>query len=73
MTSLAPSPTPCPFPKAVFGEGFDPAQYRMLIFGLCMVLMMLWKPRGLISVREPSVFLKEKKAVSSDLVKEGHG
>jgi len=61
------------FLKAVFGDGFDPAQYRMLIFGLCMVLMMLWKPRGLISVREPSVFLKEKKAVSSDLVREGHG
>jgi branched-chain amino acid transport system permease protein len=61
------------FLKAVFGENFDPAQYRMLIFGICMVLMMLWKPRGLISVREPTVFLKEKKSVSSSLVKEGHG
>ena len=61
------------FLKAVFGDGFDPAQYRMLIFGLCMVLMMLWKPRGLISTREPSIFLKEKKSVSSDYVKEGHG
>lgn len=61
------------FLKHVFGQNFDPAQYRMLIFGACMVLMMLWKPRGLISVREPSVFLKEKKSVSSDYVKEGHG
>ncbi|MCA0399695.1 MAG: high-affinity branched-chain amino acid ABC transporter permease LivM [Proteobacteria bacterium] len=61
------------FLKMYFGDNFDPAQYRMLIFGICMVLMMLWKPRGLISTREPSVFLKEKKAVSSDLVKEGHG
>jgi branched-chain amino acid transport system permease protein len=61
------------FLKAVFGEGFDPAQYRMLLFGLAMVLMMLWKPRGLISTREPSVFLKERKSVSSDHVKEGHG
>jgi len=34
---------------------------------------MLWKPRGLISVREPTVYLKEKKSVSGDLVKEGHG
>ncbi|MFM8749223.1 high-affinity branched-chain amino acid ABC transporter permease LivM [Rhabdaerophilum sp.] len=59
--------------KVIFGPNFDPAQYRMLVFGFCMVLMMLWKPRGLISVREPSVFLKEKKAVSSDHVKEGHG
>lgn len=61
------------FLKLIFGTNFDPAQYRMLIFGTCMVLMMLWKPRGLISVREPSVFLKEKKSVSGDLVKEGHG
>ncbi|MFN3482428.1 MAG: high-affinity branched-chain amino acid ABC transporter permease LivM [Rhabdaerophilum calidifontis] len=61
------------FLKQVFGDGFDPAQYRMLIFGICMVLMMLWKPRGLISAREPTVYLKEKKAVSADLVQEGHG
>jgi len=61
------------FLKVVFGPNFDPAQYRMLIFGACMVLMMLWKPRGLISVREPTVYLKEKKSVSGDLVKEGHG
>ena len=61
------------FLKAVFGDGFDPSQYRMLLFGVAMVLMMLWKPRGLISVREPSVFLKEKKRVAGDLVKEGHG
>ena len=39
-------------------------QYRMLLFGLGMVLMMIWRPRGLISTREPSVFLKERKAVS---------
>ena len=38
-----------------------------------MVIMMIWKPRGLVSTRLPSVFLKERKAVSSDLVKEGHG
>jgi branched-chain amino acid transport system permease protein len=61
------------FLKHVFGPNFDPAQYRMLIFGLCMVLMMLWKPRGLISVREPTIFLKLKKSVSSENVKEGHG
>lgn len=61
------------FFRVWFDVDFDPAQYRMLIFGICMVLMMLWKPRGLISTREPSVFLKEKKAVSGDLVKEGHG
>ncbi len=32
-------------------------QYRMLIFGLAMVLIMVWKPRGLISTRNPSLLL----------------
>ena len=38
-----------------------------------MVLIMIWKPRGLIATREPSVFLKERKAISAELVKEGRG
>ena len=59
--------------KDVFGPAFDPTQYRMLLFGLAMVLVMIWKPRGLISYRSPSIFLREKKKVRSDLVKEGHG
>ena len=61
------------FLKVLFGNDFDPNQYRMLIFGLAMVLMMIWKPRGLISTREPSIFLKERRSVSGSLVKEGHG
>jgi branched-chain amino acid transport system permease protein len=61
------------FLTAVFGEGFDPNEYRLLLFGLGMVAMMVWRPRGLISERQPSVFLKERKAISSSLVKEGHG
>lgn len=48
-------------------------QYRMLVFGLSMVFIMVWKPRGLISRREPSVFLKKRKAISGDLVGEGAG
>ena len=56
-----------------FGEDFDPTQYRMLLFGAAMVAMMIWKPRGLVSTRSPSIFLKERKSVSGDLVKEGHG
>jgi branched-chain amino acid transport system permease protein len=59
--------------KSIFGDGFDPAQYRMLIFGFAMVLMMVWRPRGLIASREPSIALHEAKAVSSAHVKEGHG
>jgi branched-chain amino acid transport system permease protein len=52
---------------------FDPAQYRGLLFGLAMVVMMVLRPRGFVSTRSPSIFLKVRKAVSSDLVKEGHG
>ncbi|MGH6770408.1 MAG: high-affinity branched-chain amino acid ABC transporter permease LivM [Xanthobacteraceae bacterium] len=59
--------------KALFGRDFDPTQYRMLLFGLAMVMIMVWKPRGLISTRTPSVFLKERKAVSGSLVSEGRG
>ncbi len=51
----------------------DLAEYRMLIFGLAMVLIMVWKPRGLVGTRTPSIFLKEKKTISADLVQEGHG
>jgi branched-chain amino acid transport system permease protein len=33
-------------------------QYRMLAFGGAMVLIMLWKPSGLLSSREPTIRLK---------------
>src|SRR5579872_7070802 len=59
--------------KQIFGQNFDPAQYRMLIFGAAMVIMMVIRPRGLVATRQPSIFLKERKAVSGDLMKEGHG
>ena len=34
---------------------------------------MLWKPRGFVGGREPTAFLKERKAISGCLIKEGHG
>ena len=61
------------FLKLIFGSTFDPTQYRMLLFGFAMVLIMIWRPRGLISTRDPSVVLKERKVIGADLVKEGHG
>ena len=61
------------FLKQIFGDTFDPTQYRMLLFGFAMVLIMIWRPRGLISTRAPSVFLKVRKTISADLTKEGHG
>jgi ABC-type branched-subunit amino acid transport system permease subunit len=30
----------------------------MLIFGLAMVIVMIWKPRGFVGSREPTAFLK---------------
>jgi branched-chain amino acid transport system permease protein len=59
--------------KAVFGEGFDPALYRMLLFGLAMVLIMIWKPRGLLSTRLPSIALGGRKRIGAQLVGQGRG
>jgi branched-chain amino acid transport system permease protein len=59
--------------KQVFGADFDPTQYRMLLFGFAMVAIIVWKPRGLIGTRQPTVVLKEHKAISVTLVREGHG
>jgi branched-chain amino acid transport system permease protein len=61
------------FLKYVFGNDFDPTQYRMLIFGFGMVAIMIWKPRGLVGTREPSAFLKERRTILGSFVKEGHG
>ncbi|MDE2165470.1 MAG: high-affinity branched-chain amino acid ABC transporter permease LivM [Alphaproteobacteria bacterium] len=38
-----------------FGREF--AQYRMLIFGAAMVAIMIWRPRGIFTIRAPSVRL----------------
>lgn len=35
------------------------AEYRMLIFGLVMVLMMMWRPQGLLPMKRPQVELKQ--------------
>jgi branched-chain amino acid transport system permease protein len=61
------------FLKQVFGQDFDPTQYRMLLVGFAMVVMMNWRPRGFVSTRTPSIFLGERRKIGADLVKEGHG
>ena len=33
------------------------SEYRMLVFGLAMVLVMLWRPRGLLAHRKPTLTL----------------
>ena len=62
------------FLKIIFGPDFTPELYRMLSFGLAMVLVMLYKPRGFVGTREPSDYLHaERKAISGEFTKEGHG
>ncbi|MBZ9605599.1 high-affinity branched-chain amino acid ABC transporter permease LivM [Phyllobacterium chamaecytisi] len=61
------------FLKRIFGPDFTPELYRMLLFGLAMIVVMVWKPRGFVGNREPSAFLHKRKMVSSEFTKEGHG
>jgi branched-chain amino acid transport system permease protein len=61
------------FLKVWFGDDFDPAQYRMLLFGLAMVVIMIFKPRGLVGTRAPSIFLQERKIIAGAMVGEGRG
>lgn len=62
------------FLKDIFGDKFTPELYRMLIFGLAMVVVMLYKPRGFVGTREPTAFLhSDHRAISGEFSKEGHG
>ena len=45
-------------------------QYRMLVFGAAMVAIMIYRPRGLVSARTPSVFLRRRKEIPPQLVAE---
>jgi len=57
--------------RSIFGHGFDPALYRMLLFGIAMVGIMVWRPRGLIGTRSPTIVLDEARPIGGDLVREG--
>ena len=35
--------------------GRDFAEYRMLLFGTAMILIMIWRPGGILSRREPTL------------------
>ena len=58
--------------KVDLRPGFRPALYRMLLFGIAMVVIMVWRPRGIISSRTPSIVLDERRGVRGRLVEEGH-
>ncbi len=51
----------------------DLQEYRMLVFGLALVVVMIWRPRGLVSGRTPSVALGQRREISAELVAEGRG
>jgi branched-chain amino acid transport system permease protein len=51
----------------------DLQEWRMLVFGAAMVLIMIWKPRGLVGSRTPSIALGEKRTISAAMVAEGRG
>jgi branched-chain amino acid transport system permease protein len=57
--------------QSIFGEGFDPALYRMLLFGIAMVAIMVWRPRGIVGSRTPSITIGRARPISAELVKEG--
>jgi branched-chain amino acid transport system permease protein len=43
-------------------------QYRMLVFGAAMVAIVIYRPRGLVSKRTPSVSLRDRKDVPAAVV-----
>ncbi|MBU8542301.1 MULTISPECIES: high-affinity branched-chain amino acid ABC transporter permease LivM [Roseomonadaceae] len=51
----------------------DLDEYRMLVFGAAMVVIMVARPRGLVGSRAPSVLLGERRRIDASLVGEGRG
>jgi branched-chain amino acid transport system permease protein len=48
-------------------------QFRMLVFGFAMVGIMVWRPRGLVATRTPSVFLEHDRPISLALRRRNPG
>ena len=48
-------------------------EWRMLVFGAAMVVIMVVRPRGLVGSRTPTIALGERRAVSAAYVGEGRG
>ncbi|MGH6896848.1 MAG: high-affinity branched-chain amino acid ABC transporter permease LivM [Geminicoccaceae bacterium] len=46
-----------------FGREFE--QYRMLLFGAAMVMIMVWRPRGLFAHREPTIRLRGRAPIDA--------
>ncbi len=48
-------------------------EYRMLAFGLSMVLIMVWRPRGLVGSRKPSIVLGEAATIRAEPIGQAKG
>ncbi|WP_270937993.1 high-affinity branched-chain amino acid ABC transporter permease LivM [Falsiroseomonas oryzae] len=51
----------------------DLEEWRMLVFGAAMVVIMVLRPRGLVGSRTPTIALGEKRAIGAGHVSEGRG
>lgn len=49
------------------------SDYRLLVFGLALVILMIFKPRGFVSGRKPSVALGARKIIDGTFTAEGRG
>lgn len=47
--------------------------YRMLIFGIALVVIMIVRPRGFISTRRPTISFGKAKAIGADMISQGKG
>ncbi len=47
--------------------------YRMLIFGIALVVIMVVRPRGFISTRKPTIALGKAQAIGAELIGQGRG
>jgi branched-chain amino acid transport system permease protein len=55
------------------GIASDLPLYRMLIFGVALVVMMVLRPRGLVSGRTPTVSLGKPREIAAEMVAQGRG
>jgi branched-chain amino acid transport system permease protein len=51
----------------------DLQEWRMLVFGAAMVVIMVMRPRGLVGSRTPTIALGERRTVSAEHVSQGRG
>ncbi|WP_372620081.1 high-affinity branched-chain amino acid ABC transporter permease LivM [Falsiroseomonas sp.] len=51
----------------------DLEEWRMLVFGAAMVVIMVLRPRGLVGTRTPTIALGQRRVVAAEHVSEGRG